>query len=57
MKLFDALGVGGVFKPVWTSTMDIVEAGESLDTLKPMSKKLEEYRPNPNLKIRLGGAN
>lgn len=55
VKLFDALGVGGVFKPVWTSTMDIVEAGESLETLKPMSKVGRVYRPNPELKIRLGG--
>ena len=49
MKLFDSLGVGGIYESR-DATMDIVAVGESIDTLIPMAKVGRVYRPNPRLK-------
>ena len=49
MKLFDSLGVGGIYESR-DATMDIVAVGESIDTLIPMAKVGRAYRPNPRLK-------
>jgi len=53
LRLFDALGVGGVY-PSWMATMDIVAVGETRDTMEPMSKVGRTYQPNPRLELRLG---
>lgn len=53
MKLFDSLGVGGVYKSRM-ATMDIVTVGDNLDNMIPMSKIGRRYNPNPNLELRLG---
>lgn len=53
-KLFDALGVGGIYKPCRASTMDIVMAGENEQSMIPVSKVGRSYKPNPALKPRLG---
>ena len=49
MKLFDSLGVGGIYESR-DATMDIVAVGESIDTLVPMAKVGRVYRPNPRLR-------
>lgn len=53
-KLFDALGVGGIYKPCRASTMDIVMAGDTEQTMIPVSKVGRSYKANPELKPRLG---
>jgi len=52
-KLFDALGVGGVYSPCRASTMDIVLAGETPDAMTPISKQGRSYHHNPDLKPQL----
>ena len=54
MKLFDALGVGSVYKARF-ATMDVVAVGETIDSMIPMAKVGRTYNPNPNLKLVLGG--
>jgi len=54
MKLFDALGVGGVFESRM-ATADIVGVGEFESSLREMAKVGRAYRPNPRLELRLGG--
>lgn len=49
LKLFDSLGVGGVYESR-DATMDIVSAGASVDALEPTAKAGRFYRPNPRLK-------
>lgn len=49
IKLFDALGVGGIFKPCRMATMDIVAVGETIDSMTAMSKVGRPYRPNDRL--------
>ena len=49
LKLFDGLGVGGVYD-ARMSTMDIV----AVDNV-PMAKVGRSYRPNKRLELRLGG--
>lgn len=49
VRLFDALGVGGIFKPCRMATMDIVAVGETAETLTPISKVGRPYNPNPRL--------
>ena len=55
-KLFDILGVGGLYKPCREAKMDIVAVADSLEKLdtSPMSKVGREYRPNERLKLVLG---
>lgn len=53
-KLFDALGVGGIFQSRF-STMDIVGVGDDLDNLQPISKIGRYYKPNSRLELVLGG--
>jgi nicotinate phosphoribosyltransferase len=53
-RLFDSLGVGGIYE-ARMSTMDIVAVGDNPFNLTPMAKVGREYRPNPNLELRLGG--
>ena len=50
LKLFDMLGVGGVFHSRHAK-MDIVAVGDTPDSLLPISKAGRAYRPNPNLKL------
>ncbi|PIN89516.1 hypothetical protein COU57_05975 [Candidatus Pacearchaeota archaeon CG10_big_fil_rev_8_21_14_0_10_32_14] len=52
-KLFDGLGVGGIFESRM-ATMDVVAIGDERDHMIPMSKVGRVYRPNPNLELRLG---
>lgn len=47
-RLFDSLGVGGVYESIFT-TMDVVAVGDSLDDMVPISKKGRFYRPNNRL--------
>ena len=54
MKLFDSLGVGGVYD-AWMSTSDIVAVGETRESMIPMSKVGRAYRANERLELRLGG--
>lgn len=49
VKLFDALGVGGIFKPCRMATMDVVAVGDTAETMVPISKVGRPYRPNPRL--------
>jgi nicotinate phosphoribosyltransferase len=49
VRLFDALGVGGIFKPCRMATMDIVAVGETPEMLTPISKVGRPYNPNPRL--------
>jgi nicotinate phosphoribosyltransferase len=49
VKLFDALGVGGIYKPCRMATMDVVAVGETEDTLTPISKVGRPYNPNSRL--------
>ncbi|MDR0768251.1 MAG: hypothetical protein LBE57_07530 [Methanosarcinales archaeon] len=49
VKLFDSLGVGGVYDSR-DSTMDIVAVGETIDSMVPTSKVGRAYRPNSRLK-------
>ncbi len=49
LKLFDILGVGGLFEARY-ATMDIVAVGESPDNMRALSKVGREYRAN----LRLG---
>lgn len=48
IKLYDALGVGGVFESR-AATMDIVAVGDGLGSLKPMAKIGRTYKPNSML--------
>lgn len=50
VQLFDALGVGGLYSPCHTSTMDIVQVGDTLESLRNVSKVGRFYRPNPTLR-------
>jgi len=52
IKLFDSLGVGGVYKSR-AASMDVVEVGSSPDKLEPCSKTGRGFRPNSELKERL----
>ncbi len=56
VKLFDALGVGGVYSPCRAATMDIVGVGHTRKSILPLSKSGRSYRPNPELKPVLGSA-
>ena len=49
IKLFDALGVGGVYSPCRTTTMDIVAVGDTAETMQSISKVGRPYQPNPRL--------
>ena len=49
VKLFDALGVGGIFKPCRMATMDIVAVGDTEESMTPISKVGRPYNPNPRL--------
>lgn len=49
MKLFDSLGVGGIYDSR-DSTMDIVAVGETIDSMVPTAKVGRNYRPNSRLK-------
>jgi nicotinate phosphoribosyltransferase len=49
VKLFDGLGVGGVFDS-WSAKMDIVKVGESVDSMEEISKTGRGFRENPRLK-------
>ncbi|WNY23048.1 hypothetical protein MmiHf6_03450 [Methanimicrococcus hongohii] len=49
MKLFDSLGVGGIYDSR-DSTMDIVAVGETIDSMVPTAKVGRVYKPNPRLK-------
>lgn len=53
-KLFDALGVGGIYKPCLAATMDIVGVGHTRDSILPLSKAGRTYNPNPTLELALG---
>jgi len=52
MKLFDAIGVGGLFHSR-AATMDIVGVGNSIEELEPISKVGRVYNPNPRLEERI----
>jgi nicotinate phosphoribosyltransferase len=49
VKLFDALGVGGIYKPCRMATMDIVAVGDTEDSMTPISKVGRPYTPNARL--------
>lgn len=49
MKLFDSLGVGGIYDSR-DSTMDIVAVGETIETMVQTAKVGRAYKPNPRLK-------
>ena len=49
VRLFDELGVGGIFKPCRMATMDIVAVGETPETMEAISKVGRPYNPNPRL--------
>lgn len=49
VKLFDALGVGGIYKPCRMATMDVVAVGETEDSMVPISKVGRSYNPNSRL--------
>jgi nicotinate phosphoribosyltransferase len=55
MKLFDDLGVGGVYDSRM-ATMDIVAVGEDREHMLSMSKAGREYRPNDTLELVIGRA-
>lgn len=46
VRLFDSLGIGGIYKSIY-GTMDVVGVGASIDDIVPVSKKGRYYRPNP----------
>ena len=48
VRLFDSLGVGGIFESR-DATMDVVSVGDSIDDMTPVSKAGRRYRPNPRL--------
>ena len=48
VRLFDMLGVGGVF-PARYATMDVVAAGHAAPDMRPLSKTGRKYRPNAGL--------
>lgn len=52
-RLFDSLGVGGVFKSRM-ATMDIVAVGKNPYEMIPMSKIGRVFTPNNRLELRLG---
>ncbi len=54
VTLFDALGVGGIYKPCRAATMDIVAVGETPESFIPISKVGRPYRPNPSLPLVVG---
>lgn len=54
VKLFDGLGVGGVYKARF-ATMDIVAIDDGTGYLAPMAKVGRRYDPNPRLEPVLGG--
>ena len=45
VRLFDILGVGGVFHARY-ATMDVVAAGQDSSNMQPLSKTGREYHPN-----------
>ncbi len=49
VRLFDGLGVGGVYSPCRTSTMDIVAVGADGHSLQEISKVGRPYRANHRL--------
>ena len=49
LKLFDALGVGGIYHPCRTTTMDLVLAGDTPQSMIPISKVGRGYKPNDKL--------
>lgn len=49
VRLFDSLGVGGIYEPCRTATMDIVGVGDGRDLIVPLAKVGRRYRPNPSL--------
>lgn len=49
VHLFDALGVGELFE-VRTATMDVVGVGETLESMRPISKTGRGYIPNSRLR-------
>jgi len=49
VKLFDGLGVGGIYKPCRMATMDIVAVGNTAETMIPLSKVGRPYNANPRL--------
>ncbi|WP_338099520.1 hypothetical protein [Methanolapillus africanus] len=50
MKLYDSLGVGGIYESR-DATMDIVAVGNSLTEMVPVSKVGRTEHPNPRLKL------
>lgn len=48
VRLFDALGVGELFS-ARSATMDVVGVGETIESIRPISKVGRMYRPNPRL--------
>ncbi len=56
LKLFDALGVGGVYD-ARMSTMDIVAVGEDRENMQDMAKIGREYKANERLELRIGDQN
>lgn len=54
VRLFDALGVGGIYRPCRTATMDVVAVGETADELTAISKVGRPYQPNARLTLQLG---
>ncbi|MCB0353212.1 MAG: hypothetical protein KDD64_06785 [Bdellovibrionales bacterium] len=53
VKLFDSLGVGGVY-PSRAATMDVVGVESSPGEFAPLSKTGRAYSPNPRLELVLG---
>ncbi len=49
IRLFDGLGVGGIFEPCRMATMDIVAVGDDAETLVSLSKVGRPYNPNSRL--------
>lgn len=54
IRLFDSLGVGGIFHPCRTTTMDIVAVGDTPDSMLAISKVGRPYRPSNRLTLQLG---
>jgi nicotinate phosphoribosyltransferase len=56
VRLFDGLGVGGIYKPCRMATMDIVAVGETAAEMTSISKVGRPYRPNERLELLIDGA-
>ena len=56
VKLFETLGVGGLFKPCRSTKTDVVAVADSIGELNshPISKVGRSYRPNEKLTLVLG---